>query len=214
MKKILAVLMALVMLAGSVSAFAEQLGVSGGWTVSTTAKELKLDKAAKQALKKATETYVGADLTALALLGKQVVAGMNYCYLCYSSTTSNPSVKSLCKVYVYQDLKGNAKIKKIQNIKMKHKPSGGWKLSKTAAAAKVESAAKQALKKAVNDMPGAQYKPLMVLGRAAKDNTAWSILFRRQLSDAGSTVNLSLVYVVKSGKSYKVAGIYDLPVER
>ena len=212
MKKILAVLLTLVILAGSCGAFAEQL--SGSWTVSTTASELKLDKQAKQALKKATEKYTGAELTALALLGKQVVSGMNYCYLCFSSTTSNPSVKSLCKVYVYQDLSGKAKIKKIQNIKMKHKPSGGWKLSKTSAAAKVESTAKTALKKAVKGLTGAEYKPLMVLGRGAKDKTAWCVLCRRTLSDAGGTVDLSLVYIKKSGKSYQITGIYDLPVAR
>ncbi len=212
MKKILAVLLTLVILGGCFSALADP--PAGSWTVSTTASAMKLDKEAKQVLKKATKEYTGATFTAIALLGKQIVKGTNFCYLCYSTTTSDPAVNSLCKVYVYQDLNGNAKIKKVQTIKIKHKPTGGWNLSNTATAAKVESAAKTALKKATKKLDGADYKPLMVMARSARENTAWCILCRQTLSDESGTVGLSLVYVKKSGKTYKVTGIDNLKVAR
>jgi len=214
MKKILALVLTLVLLTASVGVLAEEMPLSGGWSVNTTTSALKLDKLAKQALKKATKDYVGMSLTPLALLGEQVVAGMNYCYLAYSSTATYPPVNNLCKVYVYQDLAGKAELTKIKTLKLKHAPSGGWVLSPTQKAAKVESQAKKALKKATGTLVGADYKPLLVLARGSKEGTAWCLLCSKQVVVPGSSASLCLVYVKKSGKSYKISGINDLTLAR
>ena len=211
MKRFLACILVVILMFGTVAADAASL--SGGWSVNTTASALKLNKQARQALTKATEKYTGMELTLLAVLGKQVVAGTNYCFLCYGKTTAqNPDTK-LCMVYVYQDLKKNAEITKIKTLKMKHKPSGGWQLSRTSGKLSVESKAKSALKKAIAGLTGAEYKPLAVLGRAKSDN-AFCLLCRSRLSDKGGTVGLALVYVSKSGKTYKVSGIDSLKIAK
>ena len=187
MKRILSLILSLILLTASICAFAEEEEilltttgediaiediaaevVSGGWSFNTTVAALKPDSLEKQAFKRAVKKHTGTNLTLLDTLAEQVVAGTNYCFLCHSSATTYPPVNSLCLVYVYQNLQGKAKITEIKSLKLKHKPSGGWVLSSTQKEAKVENAANRALKLALANLVGADYKPLMVLGRGAK----------------------------------------------
>ena len=211
MKRILACFLVLILVSVSVFATADQ--ISGGWSVSVTAGSLKLDKEARQALKKASETYTGAKLVPLALLGKQIVAGTNYCILCHSTTSTLKPVKSLCLVYVYQDLNNKAEITKIKTLKLKYKPAGGWKISNSVKKLAVESQAKKALKTAAKELVGAEYKPLLVLGR---DNSkkAYCLLCRCKKSDQAGTVSLSLVYLRKVDGKFTIKGISDLKIAR
>ncbi len=211
MKRILVCFLVLILV--SVSVFAAAEPISGGWSVSVTASSLKLDKEARQALKKASETYTGAKLKPLALLGKQVVAGTNYCILCHSTTSTLKPVKSLCLVYVYQDLNNQAKITKIKTLKLKYKPSGGWTISNSVKKLAVESQAKKALKTAAAGLDGAEYKPLLVLGRDHKKN-AYCLLCRCKKTDQAGTVCLSLVYLSKKDGTFKIRGISDLKIAK
>ena len=211
MKRILVCFLVLILV--SVSIFAAAEPQAGGWSVSTSAGSLKLDKEARQVLKKASETFTGSTFKPLALLGKQVVAGTNYCILCHSTTSTLKPVKSLCLVYVYQDLNNNAKITKVKTLKLKYKPSGGWKISNSAKKLAVESQAKKALKTAAKELDGAEYKPLLVLGRS-NSKKAYCLLCRCKMSDQAGTVSLSLVYLSKVNGKYKISGISDLKVAR
>ena len=226
MKRFLTLMLTLILLTASVGAFAESGTllltssdmdidtdvISGGWAQNKTVDALKLDNREKQAFTKAAKKLVGTNLTAIATLGEQVVAGTNFCFLCYSSTTTNPPANSLCKVYVNQNTKGKAKITKIKTMKLKHAPSGGWVLSKTWKEAKVEDAAKKALKQALEDRIGGKYKPVMVLGRSAKEGWSWCLLCRTTtLPDYAPW--LSVLYVKKSGKTYTIAGSNYLQIE-
>lgn len=65
---------------------------------------------AQAAFDTASQNYVGVDLKPLSLLGTQVVAGMNYRYLCYGETVTETPVSALYVVDVYKDLDGNAEI--------------------------------------------------------------------------------------------------------
>lgn len=65
---------------------------------------------AQAAFDTAASKYVGVDLKPLSLLGTQVVAGMNFKYLCYGETVTENPVSALYVVDVYKDLDGNAEI--------------------------------------------------------------------------------------------------------
>ena len=62
------------------------------------------------AFKSANRILAGAQYTPLALLGTQVVAGMNYCVLCEVTASVPDAASSYAIVHLYQDLKGKAEI--------------------------------------------------------------------------------------------------------
>ena len=80
-------------------------GLMGGWSMPETPE---LTEEACAALDIAVQELAGVAYTPVALVGTQVVAGMNYCILCQtrSDVPGEPSGFSL--VYVYADLQGDA----------------------------------------------------------------------------------------------------------
>lgn len=90
----------------------EQL--SGGWS---QPESPELTEEARAALSSALENLDGADYEPLALLGTQVVAGMNYCILCQSTVTAPGAESAYVLVYVYQDLEGKGEITDIVDFK-------------------------------------------------------------------------------------------------
>ena len=113
MKKLFAVLLALVMLMSG-AAMAEGMLV-GGWSACES-EALPLPEDAAAAFDKALEGFVGSNVTPVALLASQVVAGTNYCFLC-SVTPVAPNAESSCAmVYVYADLNGGAELTDVADI--------------------------------------------------------------------------------------------------
>lgn len=83
----------------------EQL--AGGWSAPETPD---LDDDVKTIVEKATAELVGVNYTPVALLGTQVVAGMNYQVLCRATlVTANPETRYVV-LTVYADLEGNATV--------------------------------------------------------------------------------------------------------
>ena len=79
----------------------------GGWH---EAESPVMPEDAKDALAKATETLTGAEYSPVALLGTQVVAGMNYRILCQAKATVPNAEPYYVIVTVFADLNGNAEI--------------------------------------------------------------------------------------------------------
>ncbi len=83
----------------------EQL--AGGWSAPETPD---LDDDIKAIVEKATAELVGVGYSPVALLGTQVVAGMNYQVLCKATpVTANPETRYVV-LTVYADLEGNATV--------------------------------------------------------------------------------------------------------
>lgn len=120
MKKILAILLAAVLLAGIVPAMAEG-PVAGGWSLNEFASEIPED--AQAALTKALESHVGVNVTPVALLGTQVVAGTNYSFLCRLEAVVAEPIPYYAVVCVYADLEGNASISGISEIDLSAAPA-------------------------------------------------------------------------------------------
>lgn len=90
----------------------EQL--DGGWTV--TEGRTKLDKHTRKVFAKALEGLVGCDYDPVALLGRQVVAGTNYCILCRLTPVVPKAVPHWGLAYIYEDLQGNARLTAVKDL--------------------------------------------------------------------------------------------------
>ena len=112
MKKLIAVLLAVMTLLGAVCALAEG-SVTGGWTV---AESTKINAEEQEIFDKAMEGLVGVDYEPIAYIGNQVVAGLNHCFLCKATVVYPGAETALALVYIYQDLEGNAEITNIANL--------------------------------------------------------------------------------------------------
>ena len=208
-KRIVALILAIALLTTGVYALAD-----GEWSVRTSVKGISNDKQARQALKKALKEYVGYDIKPLGLLGTQVVAGTNYCMLCYGSTITPKPAHALCKVYVYEDLDGKAEITGIEEIKLKNAPSCGWTLSNSKGKLKVENRVISSLRQATAKWVGATYKPLLVLGRARDGKDGYGLLCSRKVSDKGGSTGLCIVILRKTKGKYAIRRIDELTVAR
>lgn len=84
----------------------------GAWEIATPGGKpiMMPSEDAQAAFDSAAAKYTGVDLKPLSLLGSQVVAGMNYKYLCYGETVTENPAAALYIVDVYRDLEGNAEI--------------------------------------------------------------------------------------------------------
>ena len=110
MKKLLAAVLALVMCLSVTTAWADDDllgGMAGGWTLP---EDIAVPEDAQQALEEALEGFVGSQITPVALLGTQVVAGINYCLLCRETLVIPNAEPSYVMAYVYKPLDGPAEL--------------------------------------------------------------------------------------------------------
>lgn len=85
----------------------------GGWEIQEAGP---VPEEAIAALEKATEQMVGAEYTPVALLGTQVVAGINYCILCQVKPVVPDAVPAWALVYVYAGVDGSAEILNVYEL--------------------------------------------------------------------------------------------------
>ena len=76
----------------------------------------EITEEASSAFEKAMEGFTGVGYVPVALLGTQLVAGMNYRYVCEATTVTSDAETSYALVTVYQDLEGNAEITEIVRL--------------------------------------------------------------------------------------------------
>lgn len=88
--------------------------LAGGWQV--TEGSTKLDKHSKQVFAKALDGLVGCKYEPVALLGKQVVAGTNYCFLCRLTPVVLHPTAHWAMVYINEDLQGHASLQQVQDM--------------------------------------------------------------------------------------------------
>ena len=109
MKKLMAILLALLVLTGAASA--EML--AGGWNV---AEDTALTEERLAIFDLAMEGLVGVHYEPVAYLGYQVVAGMNHCFLCRATVVYPGAVPAYKLVYIYAALDGSAEITHIADL--------------------------------------------------------------------------------------------------
>lgn len=114
MKKLICLLLVLSLLTVCcISALAEEPTLAGGWSAS---ESTEITEDARTAFDKAMEGFVGVGYEPVALLGTQVVAGLNYCLLCKGTTVTLEPRTFYALVYIWAALDGSAQILDIQEI--------------------------------------------------------------------------------------------------
>lgn len=195
----------------SFSAFAEDAeiiegsgyveSIEGGWEVNSGSTSMTKNAAANSAFKKATEGLTGVSYQPIAVLGSQVVAGTNYAILC-KATPVYPDAKSeITIMYIYESLDGNAEITGFQTL-IGESGKDGYKANtgKFAIKNSKNKTVYSAYKKAMKQLVGVDYKPVLYLGKQSKSGSNYMILCRSKVVYPGAPYEWSLVTVSKSAK--------------
>lgn len=110
MKKLIALMLAVMMLAALAACGRQAAPAVGGWT---PAEGADMTEDAQAAFDKAMEGFVGVNYVPVALLATQLVSGMNYCILCEATVVYPDARPYYALVYVYRDTQGKAEISRI-----------------------------------------------------------------------------------------------------
>lgn len=181
--------------------------VVGGWTVNTEFVEADIPEEAKAAFDKAIEGYTGVGLVPVAYLGSQVVAGVNYSFLCTSTAILAKPVVSLSVVTVFSALDGSAKITDVVKLDIskfntdaedaQFDPSGilGGRYVAEASGTALPENAQTAFDKAAAGLMGVNYTPLALMGTQVVAGTNYAILCRASTVTAEPAYALAVMIV-------------------
>lgn len=172
--------------------------ILGGWQVNSDSTAMNKNKAAKAAFKKATEGLTGVSYKAVAFLGSQVVAGKNYAVLCRATPANPDASPEVVIMYIYEDLSGNAEITGFQTIIGEQLDGGfGTNTGRFAISDSKNKKVYSAYKKAMKDLVGVSYKPVLYLGAQVVAGSNYMVLCRSQVVYPNAPYQWSLVTVNK-----------------
>ena len=181
------------------------VGVVGGWRISDDMAEAELPEGAAEAFEKAMDGFTGVGYTPVAYLGSQVVAGVNYAYLCKAVTVTAQPETRLAVVIVYRDLQGNAVVSSIKNVDLtectkeadtEFRPgnyAGGWHLNTEAGV--LPEGADEAFENALNGLVGVGYTPLTCMGSQVVAGRNYAVLCTAKTVSASPASALAVVVV-------------------
>lgn len=141
------------------------------WGVEITDQQAEIPKEAMEAYKRAAKKYEEGSYDVIALLGKQVVAGTNYMFLCKESENAQTSYMPYRTVIVYNDLKDESKITSVnefyaeqyanQNIEDKSTAkTGGWEVDFPDKPVALPTPMNTIYNNATKDLKGVKYSPI------------------------------------------------------
>lgn len=175
--------------------------LAGGWEVNTGSTAMSKNAAAKAAFKKATAELLGVSYQPIAVLGTQVVAGTKYAILCKATPVIPDAVPDITIMYIYENVDGTVDIDGFQTV-ISGGDKGGFKANtgKFTIKNKKNKAVYSAYKKAMKELVGVDYKPVLYLGKQKKSGSNYMILCRSQVVYPDAPYEWSLVTVSKSAK--------------
>ena len=175
--------------------------LAGGWEVNTGSTSISKNAAAKAAFKKATAELLGVSYQPIAVLGTQVVAGTKYAILCKATPVIPDAAPDITIMYIYENVDGTVDIYGFQTI-ISGGDKGGFKANtgKFTIKNKKNKAVYSAYKKAMKELVGVDYKPVLYLGKQTKSGSSYMILCRSQAVYPNAPYEWSLVTVSKSAK--------------
>ena len=143
--------------------------ILGGWTVNSGDLSLDGNPDAKAAFEKATEGLAGYVYEPLAVLGSQLVAGMNYRILCRGTVVIPDAVPTYEIVTVYADLDGGAEITQsavlpgLPAVPEGEEVTGAWSMNAGDPSLEGNPDVQAALDKALEGLAGARYEGVAYL---------------------------------------------------
>ncbi len=183
------------------------VGQVGGWDGNIEDLDINKNAEAKEALEKATSKLTGMDFEGIYLLGKQIVAGTNYCILCRGAATVPDAIPGYYLVYVYADLQGNAEVLKIDTLleAADADVDGGWGVNTGDPAFANNAEVKEAYEKALESMviAGGEMEPVAYLGMQVVGGYNYLVLCRVKavIDDPSTELALVTVFVDPEGNA-------------
>jgi len=137
----------------------ENVPVAGGWT---PAEDGTITEELQEIFNKATEGLVGTEYKPVELLETQVVAGMNYKFLCEASNVVLDADTRYVFVTVYQDPQGNCSILEVEEKEEGEEGNmlGGWQKAEDGT---ITEELQEIFDKAVEGLTGVGYTPVELL---------------------------------------------------
>ena len=133
------------------------------------------------------------------LLGTQVVAGTNYCFLTVSTIQAHNAAKEMRLSYINVDPSGSATFLKDDILKLPGVGEGGDKVGGWAYAESTEIMAdiKKVMEKATETLTGAVYEPVAYIGSQVVAGTNHAILCKStpSVAELNGATTYVLVYV-------------------
>ena len=183
------------------------LGQVGGWDGNIDNIDIEKNAEAKAALEKATASLTGMSFEGIYLLGKQIVSGTNYCFLCKGTATVPDAIPGYYLVYVYADLNSNASVLKIDPLLEVPEAglSGGWAVNTGDVAFDKNADVKAAYEKALASMvmAGGEMEPVAYLGSQVVAGMNYLLLCRVKavVEDPSTELVLVTVYADLEGNA-------------
>ena len=173
--------------------------IQGGWNINTSSTAMSKNAKAKAAFEKVTENINGVTYEPIAVLGTQVVSGSNYAVLC-RKTPSNPSAASQVVVmYIYVSLDGNAKVTGFKTV-IDESDKDGYTVNagKFAISNRRNRTVYNTYRKAVKDVSGVTYKPVLYMGKRKESGSNYMLLCRTKDVSSDASYQWSIVTVNRS----------------
>lgn len=189
----------------------EAADAAKGFVVESVMTGASVPNDVQEAFDKAMETYSDGKYADMAYLGSQVVAGVNYAFLCtgeYDGTTD--SSDKLSVVIVYQDLDGNCSVSSVQDFDLDklyetaddtspaaEQLAGGWTVNEDMAIdAELPQDAQENLESALEGFAGSGFEPVLLLGQRTSDGgTDYAILCKGTLVTETPVTYAAVVFV-------------------
>lgn len=199
---------------------------AGGWTVSTEPVSPVIPEEAREAFDAALAGLTGAKYEPVAYLGSQVVAGLNFGFLCRVSAVTPQAEAKLCVVKVFRDLEGNASILDTKDVtitdyvnagEVSFTPgdlAGGWSLTPDMESAALPEDVQTAFDKAMADFSGVGYHPLAYLGSQVVAGSNYAVLCNAVTVTAQPQSALAVVVIyadLEGGAQVTSVSGFDFP---
>lgn len=161
------------------------------WTLTYRESNVMFSDDVQKAFDDANKDYQAEDFKIVGLLGKQVVAGTNYMFLCKAEDAYKV-------VIVYKDLSGKSQITNVNTFDVKKYVNknaelntevltGGWQTEIPGKPIMLEEDVQSAFDQATEKMTGTTYFPISTLAKQEENGTNYAVLCYGRLSDANAT---------------------------
>lgn len=170
--------------------------VTGGWKL---AEDQRLTAAQIAVFDKAMEKLVGVKYDPVAYLASQVVSGTNHCFLCKATVVRPGATPRYTLVYIYEDLKKDCKILKIEDVTLpgtkEGKQLGGFTFAEDSA---ITPEIASVIDKATASKLGAKYEPVANIGSQVINGTNHVILCKVTAVSPNAAGNYAIVQVMET----------------
>ena len=195
----------------------EEEVVTGGWTIDLEAQSLTIPSEALEAFHAAIGNQEGLQIEPIALLGTQVVSGLNYMFFCTETPSNSTKDSSYKVVIVYKDLTGSSTITQIRdfdfNSYLGNKAAkdtsdlvGGWTVNNDMTGSKIKEEVMDAFSKAV-ETEEASYTPIAVLAHQVVAGTNYAVLCLQE-NDENSFISVLTIYNDLEGNAEILSNSY------